>query len=278
LENTVSWRPLATLAPYSGDSSQASTTKSRNAARNQTMLQKSPLTKKLSTFVALSGADLNILERFHRRRRTFQAGHEMSTEGETDQAAFILADGWAFSYKMLADGSRQIIDFQIPGDFLGLRSILFRTADHSVAAITQIEASVVLAPDLFEGFAESARLATAVLWAASRDEAMVVEHLVNLGRRSAKKRVSHLLLELGARLNLVGLGDRTGYDCPLTQYHLADALGLTPIHLNRILRTLREEKMLRMKKGRVIIEDFDRLKAVAGFDTEYLDHDGPLLR
>jgi CRP-like cAMP-binding protein len=131
---------------------------------------------------------------------------------------------------------RQIVDFQVPGDFLGLRSALFRTTDHSVEAVTRIEASEVLASDILDGFANAPRLATAVLWAASRDEAMVVEHLVNMGRRSAEVRMAHFLLELGARLQLVGIGDKTGFDCPLTQYHLADALGLSAVHVNRVLR------------------------------------------
>ena len=105
-------------------------------------------------------------------------------------------------------GTRQIVDFQIPGDFLGLRSVLFRTADHNIEPITTVEASEVLARDLLEAFAKTPRLATAVLWAASRDEAMVVEHLVDLGRRNALERTVHFLLELGARLKLVGLGSR----------------------------------------------------------------------
>lgn len=239
---------------------------------------KSPLTRKLAAFVAMSDADLEILTRFHRSRKTFLPGHEMVTEGQSDQTAFILAEGWACSYKIMPDGERQIVDFQIPGDFLGLRSVLFRTSDHSIEAITRIEASVVVSSDLLDGFGQSARLATAILWAASRDEAMVVEHLVNLGRRSADERMGHVLLELGARLKLVGLGDKTGFDCPLTQYHLADALGLTPVHVNRVLRNLREAELLTFKKRRVTIHDFERLKEFSGFDIDYRDHDGPLLR
>lgn len=238
----------------------------------------SPLTRKLSAFVALSGSDLETLERFHRRRRNFLAGHELIHEGQKNQSAFILAKGWACSYKLLPDGERQIVDFQVPGDFLGLRSVLFRTTDHSVEAITPIEASEVLASDILDGFMNAPRLATAVLWAASRDEAMVVEHLVNLGRRSAEVRMAHFLLELGARLKLVGIGDRTGFDCPLTQYHLADALGLSAVHVNRVLRHLREEGLVTFYKGRVSFDNFDGLTDVAGFDTDYLDHDGPLLR
>ena len=241
------------------------------------MLQ-SPLTRKLSAFVALSDADLLTLSRLHRRRRSFQSGHELVHEGQAKASAFVLSEGWACSYKLLPDGGRQIVDVQIAGDFLGLRSILFRACDHSIEAVTRIEATEVLAADILEAFAEAPRLATAVLWAASRDEAMVVEHLVNLGRRSAEERMAHFLLELGARLTLVGLGDRTGFDCPLTQYHLADALGLSAVHVNRVLRQLREDGLVTFRHGRVDVDDFDRLKTIAGFDTAYLDQDGPLLR
>jgi CRP-like cAMP-binding protein len=238
----------------------------------------SPLTRKLSAFVALSDVDLETLARFYRLRRRFLPGHEMIHEGQQNATAFILAKGWACSYKLMPDGGRQIVDFQIPGDFLGLRSILFRTSDHSIEAVTRIEASEVVATDIFAAFTHAPRLATAVLWAVSRDEAMVVEHLVNLGRRSSEERMAHFLLELGARLKLVGMGDTAGYDCPLTQYHLADALGLSAVHVNRVLRHLREEGLVTFKKGRVVFDDFESLKDLAGFDTAYLDQEGPLLR
>ncbi|NPD15087.1 Crp/Fnr family transcriptional regulator [Xinfangfangia sp. D13-10-4-6] len=241
-------------------------------------IESSPLTRKLSAFVALSDVDLETLAGFHRRRRTFLAGHEMMHEGQSNASAYILAEGWACSYKMLPDGGRQVVNFQIPGDFLGLRGILFRTSDLSLEALTSIEASEVFAPDILGAFAHAPRLATAVLWASSRDEAMMVEHLVNLGRRSAVERMAHLLMELGARLNLVNAGDRTGYSCPLTQYHLADALGLSAIHVNRVLRQLREDGLVTFQKGRVAFGDFDRLQSLAGFDTAYMDHEGPLLR
>lgn len=204
--------------------------------------------------------------------------HEMVYEGEVRASAFILAEGWAASYKMLPDGGRQIVDFQVPGDFLGLRSILFRTSDRGVEAITKIEASEVLETDIMDGFKNAPRLAAAVLWAVSRDEAMVVEHLVNLGRRSAEERMAHFLLELGARLSLVGIGDKTGYRCPLTQYHLADALGLSAVHVNRVLRHLRDDGLMTFQKGSVVFNDFDRLRALASFDNAYLDQGGPLLR
>ncbi len=246
--------------------------------KDRTLPLDSPLTRKLSAFVALSEVDLDTLSVFHRRRRTFMAGHEMIHEGQANASVFVLAEGWACSYKLLPDGERQIVDFQIPGDFLGLRSILFRTADHSIEAATRIEATEVLASDILDAFAQAPRLATAILWAASRDEAMVVEHLVNLGRRSAEERMAHFLLELGARLILIGVGDKSGFDCPMTQYHLADALGLSAVHVNRVLRHLRDEGLVTFQKGRVTFDDLDRLAELAGFDIAYLDQDGPLLR
>ncbi len=197
-------------------------------------------------------------------------------QGEVDQPAYILASGWACSYKLLPDGGRQIIDFQIPGDFLGLRSVLFRTADYNVEPVTRIEASEIKHADLLNIFADNPRLATAVLWAMSRDEAMVVEHLVGLGRRNAAERTAHFLLELAARL--VGLVSKQGYACPLSQYLLADALGLSAVHVNRVLRELREAGLVTFQKGEVQFDDFERLVTLADFDRGYLDHDGPLLR
>jgi CRP-like cAMP-binding protein len=238
----------------------------------------SPLARKLGNFVALSDSDLKVLEGLHRRRRSFVAGRDLVHQGQTNAAAYILAEGWVCSYKLLRDGTRQIVDFQIPGDFLGLRSVLFRTADHNIEPLTPVEASEVLESDLLQAFSATPRLATAVLWAASRDEAMVVEHLVGIGRRDAVERTAHFLLELSTRLSLVGRGTRQGFTCPLTQYHLADALGLSAVHVNRVLRELRESGLLTFQKGQVIIHDFDGLVDRADFDRSYLDQEGPLLR
>ena len=180
-------------------------------------------------------------------------GRDLIHQGQSDRAAYILASGWVSSYKILNDGSRQIVDFQIPGDFLGLRSVLLQTSDHGIEPVTDIEVSEVLAADLLDAFSKNLRLATAILWAASRDEAMVVEHLV-------------------------GMGDQTGYLCPLTQYHLADALGLSAVHVNRVLRQLREIGMATFRDGRVTFNDYDRLVDFAEFDSTYLDHNNPLLK
>lgn len=96
-----------------------------------TPAEHSPLIRKLSAFVALSEAELAVLARLHRRRRTFVAGRDIVHQGQSEQTAYILSTGWVCSYKIQADGTRQIVDFQVPGDFLGLRSVLLRTSDHS---------------------------------------------------------------------------------------------------------------------------------------------------
>ena len=117
-------------------------------------------------------------------------------------------------------------------------------------------------------FNEFPRLGAAILWAASRDEAIVVEHLVSIGRRCAVERTAHLFLELWERLRLVGLTTDNEFACPLNQYVLADALGLTANHVNRMLRQLRERKLLTFEKSKVIILDPSGLKALAGYHDQ----------
>ena len=241
-------------------------------------MRNNALARKLGKFVALSETELSVLDELNKRRRTFVAGRDLVHQGRTEQAAYVLASGWAFSYKLLADGQRQIVDFQIPGDFLGLRSLLMHVSDHSVEPITDIEVTEVLRNDLLGAFTQTPRLATAILLAASRDEAMVVEHLVSIGRRDAAERTAHFLLELGSRLTLVGLGSKAGFDCPLTQYLMADALGLSAIHVNRVLRQLREDGLVTVRDGFVSFDNYDRLIKFAEFDLTYIDQIGPLLQ
>ena len=212
------------------------------------------LAKKLGAFVVLSTAELTVLDELNKRRRTFVAGRDLVHQGESEHSAYILSTGWAFSYKLLPDGQRQIIEFKIPGDFLGLRSVLLHVSDQSIEPITDIEVSEFHVSDLLETFAQMPRLTTSFLWAASRDEAIIAEHLANIGRRDAAQRMASFLLELGARLTLVGLGSRAGFDCPLTQYLMADAVGLSPVHVNRVPRKLREDGMVTFRDGHVAFD------------------------
>jgi CRP-like cAMP-binding protein len=243
-----------------------------------TTLQPSPLARKLGAFISLTDADLSLLDTLQKRRRSFPAGSDLVHEGRSSNSAYILMQGWAVSYKILPEGTRQIIDLHIPGDFLGLHGVLFQSADHDIASLTPVEVSEVSVNDFSVAFQRSPRLATAALWAVSRYQARLVEHLVSLGRRDARQRIAHFLLELSARLNLVGLGSLRDYECPLTQYLLADALGLSSVHVNRVLRDLREDGLLTVRDGKVIFDDLDRVVALAEFDGKYLDQEGPLQR
>lgn len=198
-------------------------------------------------------------------------GKQLVQEGQSGHQAFVLQSGWGCSYKLLPDGGRQIISFPVAGDCVGLRSVLLRTADHSFSALTDAVVSAVEGARLLQTFNEFPRLGAAILWAASRDEAMVVEHLVSVGRRSAIERTAHFFMELAERLNLVGLAKQTEFRCPLSQYVLADALGLSAIHVNRVLRQLRERDLLTVQRGMVRIHDLSGLRKLAGYSGGYLN-------
>lgn len=241
------------------------------------MLQNSPFGRKLAAFACLSGSDLSAASELYQHRREFPLGRELVHRGQIDQPAYILAAGWVASYTILPNGKRRIVSCQIPGDLVGLRSVLFRTAAHIVEPITPVEALEVLPTVLLEAFAKAPRLATAVLMATSRDEAMFVEHLVGMRRRNPGERIAHFLLDLFARLRWAGLSDRSGYDCPLSISLLGEALGLSVGHVKRALRELGEDHLLTFRSGRVAFDDFDRLVRYAGFSPARLDQNGPLL-
>jgi CRP-like cAMP-binding protein len=147
--------------------------------------------KKLNAFMPLSGGELECLEGLQSERTKIKRGQQLTHEGQTGHKVFVLHAGWACSYKDLLNGNRQIISFPIAGDCVGLRSVLLRTADHSFATLTDAVVSPVDGTQVLECVTEFPRLGAALLWAASRDEAMVVEHLVNIGRRSAIERTAH---------------------------------------------------------------------------------------
>lgn len=231
------------------------------------------LVRKLGSFLRLTPNELQCLAELQSAPRHVARQTELVHEGQTGHHAFILQQGWACSYKLLPDGGRQIITFPLPGDFMGLRSVLLRTSDHSFATYTDALVSEVPARRMMEIFHDHPKLGAAILWAASRDEAIAVEHLVNIGRRSAIERTAHLFLELGERLQLVGLASPAGFPCPLNQYALADALGLSAIHVNRVLRQLRERGLITLKTHEVIIHDPAALRKLAEYNSSYLDHD-----
>jgi len=182
----------------------------------------------------------------------------------------VLLDGFVCRYKDLPDGQRQILGINVPGDFFDLHSFMLKHLDHNIAAISSIRIAVVPHERLraiTETFPHLARM----LWFNTLlDGAAHREWILSVGRRSAIARLSHLFCELLVRLEVVGLAEGSGYALPITQVDLADSTGLTPVHVNRMLRQLRDMSVLSFRDGRVVIHDLDRLYQVAAFDPDYL--------
>jgi CRP-like cAMP-binding protein len=229
------------------------------------------LGRKLGAYADLDSEELAILASIQGEKLEVAHGRELIFQGQTQHAAYVLHDGWACSSKQLENGTRQVIDIQVPGDFLGLRSLMLRMSDHSIVALTDIKVRRIHHDKLWPVLSKAPRLSSALLWALARDQAVIVEHLVSLGRRDARARTVHFLLELGARMTLAGHGDANGFECPLTQSMLADALGITAIHLNRVLRQLRLANLLLFRDHFVTFCDVARLSAITDFDSSFLD-------
>ncbi|MFZ2101077.1 MAG: Crp/Fnr family transcriptional regulator [Oricola sp.] len=194
---------------------------------------------------------------------------EISVHGERSDTTYIVNSGWGCTYIDLPDGSRQIADFLLKGDIIGLRAI-GSNWEESFYAIAELEVLELPTDELNRALSAAPSLAVRFLFALARNSAIRGEHIVNIGRRSAAVRLAHLLLELGTRLENVGLADADGYDCPLTQHDLADALGLTAIHVNRMLRELRQSSLLSFRNGKVKFVNKDSLARFASFEADYL--------
>ena len=221
------------------------------------------LARKLKAFVPLASDELKWLAELQVTPSVVERGKHLVQEGQNGHKVFVLQAGWTCGYKDLP-GGRQIISFPIAGDCVGLRSALLRTTDHSYSALTDAVVSSVEGEDILKGVTEFPRLGAALLWAATREEAMVVDHLVNVKQRNAIERTAHFFMELAERLNLVGLATETEFRCPLSKSVLANALGLTDIHVTRVLRQLRERDLLTLQKGTVKIHDLKGLRKLAG--------------
>jgi CRP-like cAMP-binding protein len=230
-----------------------------------------PLGRKLGPVIALSNAEISCIEAMQKKVKPIAAGTELVRDGEAYEHTYIVKEGWAIRYKMLSDGRRQILNFALPGDFVGLFSALFEKADHSVAALTDIEVHPVDPAYLVEMFAACPRLGAAVAWSAGRDEAILAEQVVRLGRRSAYERIGHIIIELLHRLSLVGAAGGNSFELPITQEILADTLGLSIVHVNRTLRRLREAGLLEISGDRVMIGDVERLMSISEFSPQYIE-------
>lgn len=229
-----------------------------------------PLLAKLEAVAALSADDRNTIETICNGARTIGHHKDIVREGEKPEHIHIMLDGWAARYKTLPDGSRQITAFLLPGDICDMGAAVLKHTDHSVVALTQVTIASITRAALIEATRERSSLAQAFWWASLVDEAVLRTWIVNLGRRDAYARIAHLLCELHARLKRVGLVQDGEFSLPLTQEQLADALGLTSVHVNRTLQRLRTEGLVELRNRTLTILDAERLGEAATFDPGYL--------
>jgi len=196
--------------------------------------------------------------------------HDTTVTPEHDDIFVIVQSGWGCLFSNVPDGDRQILDFPLAGDLF----LLSRTAESGVgetfSSLTELMVWQGSARSVIAGIANHPKLMSLLLAAAMRQKSILVQHLNSLGRRKALERVAHLLLELGERLERAGAANREGFRCPLTQYELADALGLTAIHVNRMLRELRERELIDFRQKTVRFLDRAGLERLAGFEPDYL--------
>jgi CRP-like cAMP-binding protein len=190
--------------------------------------------------------------------------------GNHYSSLYVNHDGWLFRYKILHTGSRQIMDFILPGQLFGLQACLFSRALYSVATITDSSLSAIPFDVIDKLFERNIALAKALFVSAAFEAAGLGEHLVDAARRSAYERVSHLLLELFVRLSAARLTQGASFVMPLTQELIGDALGLTTVHVNRTLRALREDKLIAIDGKAVTILDFEALSLLSDFENSYL--------
>jgi CRP-like cAMP-binding protein len=202
--------------------------------------------------------------------KTVKAKQFIIREGDAAESSCLLRSGFATRHKSLANGSRQIVSVHMTGDMVNLQNSLLKTADHSVQALT--EAEVAFIPGKAIVALASARPAVAIaMWLDTLiDGAVFREWIANVGRRDAKARTAHLLCEFAIRQERAGLATRNRYDLPLTQEQLADALGLTPVHVNRTLKALEKARLIAREKRTVTITDWDAVRKVGDFDPSYL--------
>ena len=190
--------------------------------------------------------------------------------GKRYETLFVNHDGWLFRYKILHNGDRQILDFILPGQIFGMQACLFNASLYSIATITEVSLSAIPFDMIEHAFERSPKLAKALFWSAACEAAILGEHLIDTARRSAYERVSHLLLELFLRLKAVGLTEDMSFQMPLTQELIGDAVGLTTVHVNRTLRSLRDDKVIAIDGKRVTILDFEALSLLCDFENSYL--------
>ncbi len=236
----------------------------------------SSVASKLEAFTRLSADDRAALDQVSRNVRYVEPRRDLISEGDKPRFVHLVIDGWACRYKALPDGKRQIVSLFVPGDFCDLNVYILNAMDHSIGAITRLKVAMIT-PDEMNSLTEgSPRVTQALWWHELVTAAIQREWTLNIGQRSAYERLGHLLVELYLRLQVVGRAQDGRCDFPLTQTDLADATGLTAVHVNRTLQELRRTGLIELERKQLHILDLDRLIDVSLFNANYLhlDHEG----
>jgi CRP-like cAMP-binding protein len=203
-------------------------------------------------------------------QRSIGPGKDIVTEGKLCAVVFLVTEGAAIRYRLLRNGQRIIFKLLLPGDFAGLTSCRFSTAQFSVKTLTNSIIHRIPVSWLACLSETNPQLAARLFWSSAAETAMLAEHMIAVSRRSAPERVAHFLLELLTRLQLLGLVDGDMFWFPLTQEIIADALSLSVPYVNRILQQLRDEGLVHIKNKRIHIQNVEELTALADFKKDYL--------
>lgn len=218
----------------------------------------------------LCGYEGEVLERLESTARPIRRGADIIMQGRTYDSIFVLAEGFALCYRIMPDGRRNVLNVSIPGDTIGYPACFFDTALYSVTALSSAVVYSISFADIAGIFRDHSRLALTLFCSMARHTAVLGEHVADVGWRNAYERLAHFLLEVATRLAAIGMGDGTTFDLPLTQAKLADVLGLSIPHVNRMLRRLREDGLIELTGPRVRIVDRPALMALADFNESYL--------
>jgi len=229
--------------------------------------------RKFETREPLDAADRQALYDLPFDVRTIDANRYIVREGDRPPGATLIVDGLAFRQKVTVEGARQILSVHIPGDFVDLEGSLLRFADHNVQALTRCEVAIVPREAIVALIRSRAKVAHAMWIDTLIDGSIYREWIVNVGRRSARSAMCHLLCEFARRLEAAGLSKADGYELPMSQEQLGDALGITPVHVNRVLRDLDREGLISREKRFVRVPSWEALRKCGGFNENYLHLD-----
>lgn len=227
---------------------------------------------KLERYARLRGRAPKSMDALLKSSRGFEPGVQLLCQGERAGQVFIVKQGWTFTSCSQPNGTRQIHNVQIPGDVAGLQNLLMPFTLCDLTAITRVEACEIGADCLAEAAATDPELAHFLLWLLACEIAVAGERLIGVGRRTAIERTAHFILELAARLKLAGLETENAFACPMTQHLFGDSLGLTSVHVNRMMRELRTAGLVHHQCGWLRVLDRERLARMAMFDSAYLDY------